>query len=83
MVKYNSTHVIHELRYKVLNEGQFRVMIMDNVKAFHVMYVLRTYKVIHISLVFILLLGLVLSVGFVAVHLCSPCDQLFQLTLSL
>lgn len=52
-MKCNSTHVIHELRYKeqrgcnVLNEGKFRVITMENVKAFHVMYVLRTYKVIH------------------------------------
>lgn len=30
------------------DKGQFRVMTMDNVKSFHVMYVLCTYIVIHI-----------------------------------
>lgn len=59
-------------------------MTVDNVKSFHVMYVLRTYKVIHIFLVFnSSFFVLFLSVGFVAVHLCSLCDQLFQPSLSL
>lgn len=38
----------------MLNEGQFRVMTMDNVKSFLVMYVLCTYMVIHILFGFIL-----------------------------
>lgn len=67
---------------RVVDEGQFRVMTMDNIKSFHVMYVLHTYIVIHI---FWFLFSLVLfpSVGFVAMRLCSQCDQSFQPSLSL
>lgn len=46
-----------------VDEGQLRVMTVDNVKSFHVMYVLRTYKVIHIFLVFILVFGFVFVCG--------------------
>lgn len=66
----------------MVDEGQFRELTMNKVKSFHVMYVLRTYIVIHI---FLVLFSLVLfsSVGFVAMHLCSWCDQSFQPSLSL
>lgn len=58
----------------MVREGQFRVMTMDNVKSFHVMYVLRTYIVIHICFGFY---SVFLSVGFVTLHLCSQFDQFF------
>lgn len=35
----------------MVDEGQFRELTMNKVKSFHVMYVLRTYIVIHIFLV--------------------------------
>lgn len=57
----------------MVREGQFRVMTMGNVKSFNVMYVLRTYIVIHICFG----LNSVLSVGFVTLHLCSQFDQFF------
>lgn len=47
----------------MVREGQFRVMTMDNVKSFHVMYVLRTYIVIHICF------------GFNSVFVCGLCDS--------
>lgn len=44
-------------------EGQLRVMTMGSVKSFHVMYVLRTYIVIHICF------------GFNSVFVCGLCDS--------
>lgn len=69
----------------MVDEGQFREMTVDSVKSCHVCIVYVHSNPYFFFLYFVLfsLVLFISSVGFVAMDLCSQCDQLFRPTMPL
>lgn len=66
----------------MVDEGQFREMTLDSVESCHVCIV-YVHSNPDFFLVLFSLVLFISSVGFVAMNLCSQCDQLFRPSMSL